>query len=143
MQLEPASDAATSNRKQTQLEEDLYTVTEIEQRLLDAFPPDDRYFLMDNMDNMDTRAVLTSQPYLRVLGHLQNIATRESSAMPVAGIISVEECDALMRVCVCRLSLLSFLILLPTATGEGSTGCGGNVGSHQSQHMSSKFFRRC
>ena len=42
---------------------------------------------------------------------LQNIAARESSAMPVAGIISVEECNALMRVCVCHLSLLGYFLV--------------------------------
>jgi len=112
VQLEPEIDAAISDQKQTQLEEDLHAVTEIEQRLLDAFPPDDGYLLTDNAHDMDTWAVPTSQSYLRVLAHLQNIAARESSsALPVAGIISVKECDALIRVCVRHLLLLSYFLV--------------------------------
>ena len=102
MQLEPESDAAVSDQKKTQLEEDLYAVTEIEQRLLDAFPPDDGYLLTGT----ETWVVPTSQPYLRVLAHLENIAARGSPA----GIISVEECNALMRVCVCHLSLFGYFL---------------------------------
>jgi hypothetical protein len=101
VQLEPETDAVISDQKQNQLEEDFRAVTEIEQRLLDG------YLLTDNTRNMDTWVASTSQSYLRVLAHLQNIAARESSAMPVAGIISVKECDALIRVCVRHLSLLS------------------------------------
>ncbi|SRR6266576_2214371 len=49
VQLEPETDAAISDQKQTQLEEDLHAVTEIEQRLLD-----DGYLLTDNARDMDT-----------------------------------------------------------------------------------------
>ena len=70
------------------------------------------------------KEVMTHGLYLHLL---QNIEAQESSAMPVAGIISIKESNALMCVCICHLSLLgyfiSFLILPPIATGEGPTSC--------------------
>jgi hypothetical protein len=76
VQLELESDVAVSDQKQSQLEEDLYAITEIEQQLLDTFPPNDGY-LLDNAHDMDTWVVPTSQPYLHVLAHLQNIAVMQ------------------------------------------------------------------
>ena len=113
VQLDSEYDTPISNERRAQAEEDIYAITELEKRLLGAFPLDDGNLLTENVYNVHTRIGPAPQSHLRILAHLQDIVGRletvqGSSAMPAAGIISIKECEALVRVCVCYLSLISF-----------------------------------
>jgi hypothetical protein len=107
VQLDSEHDTTISNERQTQAEEDIYAITELEKRLLNSFPHEDGNLLTENGYNVHTRMGPASQSHLRILAHLQNVVARletiqGSSATPAAGIISIKECEALVRVCVCH-----------------------------------------
>lgn len=113
MQLDSEHDTPISNERQTQAEEDIYVITELEKRLLNSFPHEDGNLSTENGYNVHTRIGPASQSHLRILAHLQNLVVhletiQGSSATPATGIISVKECEALVRVCVCHITYLPF-----------------------------------
>ncbi|KAF8627602.1 hypothetical protein AX17_006173 [Amanita inopinata Kibby_2008] len=125
---EPDAEPDPQAQKIAQAEQDLSVINAVEQRLLGSFPPpmDDSEEQLTTAESPSRREPVTkesdepiSQPYLRVLSHLQSIATRlqavqDSIAPPTESasqhfipfqqffpisVISTKECEALIRVC--------------------------------------------
>ncbi|KAF8621462.1 hypothetical protein AX15_007757 [Amanita polypyramis BW_CC] len=111
-QLEPDPGTSVGAPKQGQDEEDLSVISTIERRLLGDFPREVGYESSDVQDiptssavsETETLSAFVSQPYLRVLAHLQEIVSRLEAvqgplATPSIGVVSIKECELLVRVC--------------------------------------------
>ena len=119
-QQEPKTETDTLNVTTTSgtAEEDSALISAIERRLLGSFPPTDEGSCLGPPQDL-------SQPYQRVLSHLQSLLTRleavQASTAPSqqtaseelfvplqqffpVSVISAKECEALVRVCVRQLN---------------------------------------